>query len=38
LSKRPISKTVFKVPVGYKKADSEMELMTFSDDFNMPAP
>lgn len=38
LSKRPISKTVFKVPVGYKKADSEMELMTFSDDFNMPSP
>lgn len=38
LSKRPISKTVFRVPVGYKKADSEMELMTFSDDFSMPSP
>lgn len=32
LSRRPIHESTFKIPVGYNKAESEMELMTFSDD------
>ena len=38
LTQRPLSKTAFRIPVGYTKADSEMELMTFSEDFQgMPS-